>query len=972
MSLVSVVLGRNGCRLSLSPVFAPLRRWLSRSAFRIPVLPLVALFLGVIFLGFAQPARAQPYTLSFESYPASITAGSTVDFRVRVVDSGGNPVPFVSVLFNVRAKTLTFSPVRSSNINGIATLTWSFAPVGDYDNNTDVRAFVFDGSLQSNPLNGALISIVTGNTPPAAPTGVSATQSPSFPAADVTFTAPGYAGSPALTSYTVTASPGGASSTCLGSPCTVGVLTVGTSYTFTVTANSPAGSGPASAPSAPLTILSDNTDLAGLAVSAGTLSPAFNAIFGNYSISVPNSVSSFTFTPVTADPAAVISYNGNIYASGTPFTVSLNVGSNFYSFSVRAPNGALRAYTLVVTRALSSNAALSGLSVSAGALSPAFSSGVTDYTVSVPFGVTTFSLTPTLADAAASLRVNGANATSGAGTAPSPLALGLNVFTVQTTAQDGVTVSTYRLNVTRGQAIGTLVLTASSSANIQGAPVTLEANYTGPVAATGTVTFLNGTTPLATVALSGNRASLTLTTLPPGSLTLTARYNGDSTSQAVTSAPVTVVVNSRPNPANDASVRAQVSAQINTALRFSQTQIASVTNRLEQLHDRDNEERTPDAGPGGMGTGLSGGTPGGRQNRVAAPGSGAALAEATTRSLESGGAMPALSRGHRFPDGSLSPGLGLAGGNLPGSATPPQNDLARGLQQMTTFVPAFAQALNRQGSLPFQVWAGTSIGIGRPRLDGTYNQRFTNAHFVVGMDRRFTPDLTAGLALSSTFDNVDIGSDNSRIRGFSPAASLYASWRVLPQTYLDVLGGAGLVRFDTQRFSSAGGVMLDGDRHGRNIFGSVGLTRRFTKDDWTVSLYGRFDVMAAWLDGYAEKGDPLWAVRYGSSFIQSHAAVIGGRFGYDIRQSWGTLTPLLRLEYRHNFQGGYTQAVGYLDGFSPGVITGSGSNRGQMSGGAGLRARIGSDLAFELGYLASGTPARLEMHRFTGSIRYDF
>jgi hypothetical protein len=54
------------------------------------------------------------------------------------------------------------------------------------------------------------------------------------------------------------------------------------------------------------------------------------------------------------------------------------------------------------------------------------------------------------------------------------------------------------------------------------------------------------------------------------------------------------------------------------------------------------------------------------------------------------------------------------------------------------------------------------------------------------------------------------------------------------------------------------------------------------------------------------------------------------------------------------------------------VITGSGSNRGQMSGGAGLRARIGSDLAFELGYLASGTPARLEMHRFTGSIRYDF
>ncbi|OYU71956.1 MAG: hypothetical protein CFE32_25150, partial [Alphaproteobacteria bacterium PA3] len=56
---------------------------------------------------------------------------------------------------------------------------------------------------------------------------------------------------------------------------------------------------------------------------------------------------------------------------------------------------------------------LSGLVPSAGTLAPAFASGTTSYTASVPYATTDITVTPTAVNALATITVNGVAVTSG-------------------------------------------------------------------------------------------------------------------------------------------------------------------------------------------------------------------------------------------------------------------------------------------------------------------------------------------------------------------------------------------------------------------------------------------------------------------------------------------------------------------------------------------------------------------------------
>ena len=85
------------------------------------------------------------------------------------------------------------------------------------------------------------------------------------------------------------------------------------------------------------------------------------------------------------------------------------MGSNTVTVQVTAQDGSTQSYTVAVTRAASSDATLSALTLSQGSLSPSFASGTLAYTASVAHSVSSLIVTPTTNDANATATVNGAS-----------------------------------------------------------------------------------------------------------------------------------------------------------------------------------------------------------------------------------------------------------------------------------------------------------------------------------------------------------------------------------------------------------------------------------------------------------------------------------------------------------------------------------------------------------------------------------
>ncbi|RAV17912.1 cadherin-like beta sandwich domain-containing protein, partial [Paenibacillus contaminans] len=195
---------------------------------------------------------------------------------------------------------------------------------------------------------------------------------------------------------------------------------------------------------------SSNADLNALTLSAGTLDPVFASGTESYTASVGNAVTSIDVTPTVADSTATVTVNNDTINSGSPKNVTLNAGTNTVTVVVTAQDGTTKTYTITVTRAKSSNADLSALTLSDGTLDPVFAAGTESYTASVGNAITSIDVTPTVADSTATVKVNNDTITSG-NAKNVTLNVGANTITVVVTAQDGTTTKTYTITVTRAK-----------------------------------------------------------------------------------------------------------------------------------------------------------------------------------------------------------------------------------------------------------------------------------------------------------------------------------------------------------------------------------------------------------------------------------------------------------------------------------------------------------------------------------------
>ncbi|MEN6348832.1 MAG: cadherin-like beta sandwich domain-containing protein [Syntrophomonas sp.] len=271
-------------------------------------------------------------------------------------------------------------------------------------------------------------------------------------------------------------------------------------------------------------------DLSGLSINPGTINPVFEKDTLNYTASVSREVESIAITAISTDEKASVTINGSPAAGGDS-TIDLEKGENTITIIVNAEDGVTsRTYTLVITRAGSDNADLAGITISSGTISPVFDKDVLNYTSSAGKEVEQITLSWTLAEPAASVKVNGSSA-GGTTSMPITLNTGENIVTIEVTAEDGTTIKSYTLTVNKSAKNNNAYLSSlSTSAGGYSPGFSKEqANYSSTVPYYIGSISINAVPEdsLATVSINGNPGTSSTVNLNEGANSLNIRITAE-------------------------------------------------------------------------------------------------------------------------------------------------------------------------------------------------------------------------------------------------------------------------------------------------------------------------------------------------------------------------------------------------------------------------------------------------------------
>ena len=176
--------------------------------------------------------------------------------------------------------------------------------------------------------------------------------------------------------------------------------------------------------------ISNDASLKSLAVTGGTLSPAFAANIFNYTVSVPNATASVTL-------AAGANYAlASVTGAGLK---TLDAADSAFPVTVRAEDGlTARTYTVTVHRK-SIDATLKSITLNNGNIPLKFDPATLSYTVAVPNSISSLTV---------NAETNHFAATIISGTGVRPLSAGNNILPVEVSSEDGI-VEIYTLKVYR-------------------------------------------------------------------------------------------------------------------------------------------------------------------------------------------------------------------------------------------------------------------------------------------------------------------------------------------------------------------------------------------------------------------------------------------------------------------------------------------------------------------------------------------
>jgi len=189
---------------------------------------------------------------------------------------------------------------------------------------------------------------------------------------------------------------------------------------------------------------------------------------------------------------------------------------------------------------------------------------------------------------------------------------------------------------------------------------------------------------------------------------------------------------------------------------------------------------------------------------------------------------------------------------------------------------------------------------------------YHTAGITLGVDYRFTDQFLLGMAFGylRTKAAYDSSVGDSAANGYNLSA--YGTYYILDRLYVDGIVTGGWNTYNSERNIPDATATANSNTNGTQFSVSVSTGYNFNVGALGFGPTGRVNYVQVHIDGYQENGASPFNVTVADQNIQSVTTAFGGQATYAISMPWGVLTPLLRFEWEHEYQGNSRSVTGNL------------------------------------------------------------
>ena len=194
------------------------------------------------------------------------------------------------------------------------------------------------------------------------------------------------------------------------------------------------------------------------------------------------------------------------------------------------------------------------------------------------------------------------------------------------------------------------------------------------------------------------------------------------------------------------------------------------------------------------------------------------------------------------------------------------------------------------------VWSEGNISFGRiGQQDGNLGQDIHSDGVTFGIDKRINDEKTIGFAISKSWQETEVGSNEANMDAAAISIMNYTSFKIEDKRFFEMVAGIGEMDIDLSRDVPSG--KNKGKRKGNQLFGS--FTYLLEPDveivDRNLNYYTRIDLGFTQLKAYTETGDGT-AASYKTQNVKSASLSAGLNLSKLIETNKAILEPSLKFE----------------------------------------------------------------------------